>query len=63
MKLKSKVKEQIMFILSTVIIVVFGIMIVDLLAWRFHSIENDSRFYEQKKTDSLGTQISQNEFN
>lgn len=63
LRLKPKAREVIEVIITGIAIGVIGIIIANMMATRFHSIENDPRYYEsKKKTDSpiyKETQISQ----
>lgn len=57
---KPKAKEVAEVIVTGVAVGIIGFIIASMMSARFHSLENDPRFYEQKKTEMSGTQISQN---
>ena len=59
LRLKPSVKEIAEVFFTGVAIGIIGFIIASMMSARFHSLENDPRFYEQKKTEMSGIQISQ----
>ena len=59
LRLKPNVREVAEVIITGIAVGIIEFIIASIMSVRFHSLENDPRFYEQKKTEMSGTQISQ----